>query len=108
MLVYSCASTMTQNLLRNSFWKGFFVFFFQIFAKIEMMRAKNHLFDRLVETVIVFSFFPFFFFCLNMVVFSEVFITKFHWESSFLKGVPMEPPLGHQRVGTPWLLTCTC
>ena len=76
--------------------KGFF-FFFQIFAKIEMTGTKNHLFGRHFETSISFFFF-FFFFFLNMVVFSVwiysvEYITKFRWESGFLKGVSWSPLL---------------
>ena len=80
--------------------------FFQILAKIEMMRNKNRLFGRHLEMVQHFHFFFFFFFFCRIVIFYSPyiyggnFIAKFRWESGFLKGVPWNPhppPLGHQR-----------
>ena len=59
-------------------------------------------FGRHFETVIFF-----FFFCLNMVAFSVVFLTTFHRVSGFLREGPMETPplaptggkyLGHVSV----------
>ena len=69
---------------------------FQILAEIEMTRNENRLFGRHFETVQIF----FYFFSWNMVVISVYtygvkIIKKFRWESGFLWGGSMEPPLMH-------------
>ena len=51
--MYSCSPTLSQISLKNSFGKVVF----KIFAKIEMTRNKNRLFDRHFETVQHFQIF---------------------------------------------------
>ena len=68
---------------------------FQNLAKIEMTRNKNRLFGRHFETVQHFKFF----FCRIVIfydpyIYGANFIAKFRWESGFLRGGSMEPPLG--------------
>ena len=69
--------------------------FFQNLAKFEMTRNKNWLFGRHFETVQHFNFF----FCRIVIfyvlyIYGANFIAKFRWESGFLRGGSMEPPLG--------------
>ena len=78
--------------MKNSFGK----MAFQNLAKIEMTRNKNRLFGRHFETVQHFNFF----FCRIVIfydpyIYGANFIAKFRWESGFLRGGSMEPPLGH-------------
>ena len=68
---------------------------FQNLAEIEMTRSKNRLFGRHFETVQHFNFF----FCRIVIfydpyIYGANFIAKFQWESGFLRGGSMEPPLG--------------
>ena len=89
--MYSCSPTLSQISLKNSFGKVVF----QILAKTEMTRNKNRLFGRHFETIQHFSFF----FSRIVIFYSPYiyganFIAKFRWESGFLKGGSMEPPLG--------------
>ena len=90
--MYSCFPTLSQISLKNSFYRKVV---FQILAKIEMARNKNRLFGRHFETVQHFQNI----FCRIVIFYSPYmyganFIAKFQWESGFLKGGSMEPPLG--------------
>ena len=68
---------------------------FQNLAKIEMMRNKNRLFGRHFETVQHFKFFfAELWFFMTCYIYGANFIAKFRWESGFLRGGSMEPPLG--------------
>ena len=104
---------MSQNSLKNSFEKVFF----QILAKIEIMRNKNQLFGRHFETVQHFIylsiFFFFFFFCQIMIFYSAYiyganFIATFRWESGFLRlgSRTPPPPWAQTGVKVPWSLKC--
>ena len=88
--MYSWSPNLSQISLKNSFGKVVF----QILAEIEMTRNENRLFGRHFETVQIF----YIFFSWNMVVISVYtygvkIIKKFRWESGFLWGGSMEPPL---------------
>ena len=78
--------------MKNSFGKVVF----QILAEIEMSRNENRSFGCHFETVHIF----YIIFSRNMVVigvyiYGVKIIKKFQWESGFLKGGSMEPPLMH-------------
>ena len=79
--MYSCSPTLSQISLKNSFGKVFF----QILAKIEMMRNKNQLFGRHFETVQHFHFFFRIVIFYSPYIFVANFIAKFGWESGFLR-----------------------
>ena len=69
--------------------------FFQNLAKIEMTRNKNRLFGCHFETIQHLKKF----FCRIVIfydpyIYGANFIAKFRWESGFLRGGSMEPPLG--------------
>ena len=104
MKIYSCAPTLSQISLKNSFGKEVF----QILAKIKTMQNKNRLFGHHFETahiktkkkkesgIMVSN---------SAYIYGANFIAKFRWESGFLGG-SMEPPLGTKGVKIPWSLKC--
>ena len=91
MLMYSCSPTLSQISLKNSFGKVFF----QILAKIEMMRNKNRLFGCHSETVQRFHFF----FAELWIFIAHTYMVQSSLQNSggkvvFYGWVPRNPPLG--------------
>ena len=86
--MYSWPPNLSQILLKNSFGKVVF----QILAEIKMSRNENRLFGRHFETVDIFYiFFPEIWLWL-VYIYGVKIITKFGWESGFLKVGSMETP----------------
>ena len=90
--MYSWSPNLSQISLKNSFGKVVF----QILAEIEMSRNENRLFGRHFETVQIFYiFFPEIWLWLVYYTYGVKIIKKFRWESGFLWGGSMEPPVMH-------------
>ena len=61
---------------------------------METTGNKNRLFGRHLKTVQHFTFFPGIMISNSVYIYGANSTAKFCWESGFLRGVSMEPPMG--------------
>ena len=79
MYIYSCAPTLGQISLKNSFGKVFFSFLIIFFFKIEMPWNENWLFGHHFETVQHFIVFSFYLFILFFFMFLLLLLSFQNW-----------------------------
>ena len=91
--MYSWSPNLSQISLKNSFGKVVF----QILAEIKMTRNENRLFGRHFEMVQIFYIFftEIWLWLVYIHIYGVKIIKKFRWESGFLWGGSMEPPVMH-------------
>ena len=87
--MYSWSPNLSQISLKNSFGKVVF----QILAEIEMTRNENQLFGCHFETVQISYIFSWNMVVISVYTYGVKIIKQFLWESGFLWGGSMEPPL---------------